>query len=59
MRTLLCAVCRFAREEEAPTMVEYGILVAAIAILVGMSAHLLAGVVSEMFRDAAIVSQAR
>lgn len=59
MRTFWCAACRFAREEDAPTMVEYGIVVAAIAIIVGMSAHLLAQVCAEIFRDAAVISKVR
>ena len=41
MKTLVLSVVRFASEEDAPSMVEYGILIAAISILVGMSGRLL------------------
>ena len=47
---------RFLREEDAPTMVEYAILVAAVSVLVGMSAHLLSQVCAEMFKDASVVA---
>lgn len=59
MLSFLAATVRFAREEDAPTMVEYGLLVAAVALLVGMSAHLLGQVCSEIFRDASIVASVR
>ncbi|MFO0905436.1 MAG: hypothetical protein U0939_20675 [Pirellulales bacterium] len=49
-------ITRFLREEDAPTMVEYAILVAAVSVLVGMSAHLLSHVCAEMFKDASVVA---
>ncbi|MFO0868100.1 MAG: hypothetical protein U0935_04090 [Pirellulales bacterium] len=59
MSTLLAAAARFAREEDAPTMVEYGLLIAAIALLVGMSGHLLGQVCGEIFKDASIIASVR
>ena len=47
---------RFLREEDAPTMVEYAILVAAVSVLVGMSVHLLSQMCAEIFRDASVVA---
>ena len=59
MSTIFTAAVRFAREEDAPTMVEYGILIAAVAVLVGMSGHMLGQVCGEIFRDASIVASVR
>ncbi|MFO0870879.1 MAG: hypothetical protein U0935_18280 [Pirellulales bacterium] len=59
MRTYLDAAARFAREEDAPTMLEYGLLIASVVILVAMSGHLLARVCGEILQDAATVAKVR
>ena len=43
---------RFFNEEDAPTMVEYGLLVALIALVVAAGAALLGGGISTLFSDA-------
>lgn len=58
MSFLLSAAARFAREEDAPTMVEYGILLAAVVVVVGMSGHMLGQVCGEIFRDVSNVASA-
>ncbi len=40
---------RFVREEEAPTMVEYGLLVVVIALVVVVGATTLGGAINTMF----------
>ncbi len=59
MNKLLNAAGRFAREEDAPTMVEYGLLIACIAALVAVSGHLLGQLTGEFFRDASIIASIR
>jgi len=59
MSTFISTVARFTREEDAPTMLEYGLLVAAVAILVGVTSHQLGQVCAEFFRDAAVVTSIR
>lgn len=49
---LINSVKRFVREEEAPTMVEYGLLVALIALIVAAAAFLLGQGVSGLFSRA-------
>ncbi len=56
MSKFAAQVAKFIREEDAPTMVEYGILIAAVSVLVGMSAHLLSQVCAEIFKDASVVA---
>ena len=56
MNKLLKAACHFAREEDAPTMVEYGLLIACVAALIAISGHLLGQLTSEFLRDAALVA---
>jgi Flp pilus assembly pilin Flp len=46
---------RFAREEDAPTMAEYGLMIACLSILVALSVNLLGQLCHEFFRDAAVV----
>ena len=43
---------KFIREEDAPTMVEYGLLVALIALVVAIAAALLGGGISNLFTRA-------
>lgn len=43
---------RFVREEDAPTMVEYGLLVALIALVVAAGAAFLGTGVSTLFNNA-------
>jgi Flp pilus assembly pilin Flp len=43
---------RFLREEDAPTMVEYGLLVALIALVVAVAAFFLGGQISSLFNRA-------
>ena len=59
MNKFIAAACRFAREEDAPTMVEYGLLIACIAALVAVSGHLLGQITGEFFRDASIIASVR
>ncbi len=49
MMRLANAVKKFFREEDAPTMVEYALLVALIALVVAVAAVVLGGGISEIF----------
>ena len=49
MSKLVKGFKRFVREEDAPTMVEYGLLVALIAIIVAIAAAVLGGGISGLF----------
>jgi pilus assembly protein Flp/PilA len=53
MSKLINGLKRFVREEEAPTMVEYGLLVVLIALVVVAGATLLGTAVNGTFTDAA------
>lgn len=48
---LYMAARRFVAREEAPTMVEYGLLVALIAIVVAIAAAFLGQAISTLFSD--------
>jgi pilus assembly protein Flp/PilA len=52
MRQFVSAVKRFVKEEDAPTMVEYGLLVALIALVVAIAAALLGSGISTLFSNA-------
>lgn len=52
MQKLVNAVKKFHNEEDAPTMVEYGLLVALIALIVAAAAALLGSGVSNLFKNA-------
>ena len=52
MSKLLAPVKNFLREEDAPTMVEYGLLVALIALVVAAAAYTLGTAISGLFTDA-------
>lgn len=49
MSKLVNGLKRFVREEEAPTMVEYGLLVVVIAIVVVVGAGILGGAINGLF----------
>ncbi len=53
MSKLVYGLKRFMNEEEAPTMVEYGLLVVLIALVVAAGATLLGTAVNGTFTDAA------
>lgn len=53
MNKLLAPVKNFLREEDAPTMVEYGLLVALIALVVAAAAVTLGGAIRDMFQESA------
>ena len=53
MTTIVNGLRRFLKEEEAPTMVEYGLLVVLIALVVVAGATLLGTAVNGTFTDAA------
>lgn len=53
MSTLYNGLKRFVKEEEAPTMVEYGLLVALIALAVVAGATLLGTNINTMFTNVA------
>lgn len=53
MQKFVKALKTFHNEEDAPTMVEYGLLVALIAIIVAVAAALLGTGVSTIFSNAA------
>jgi Flp pilus assembly pilin Flp len=59
MNKLLKAACQFAREEDAPTMVEYGLLIACITTLSIFFVSILGQLTNEFLRDAAIVASIR
>ncbi len=59
MNKLFAGVKSFVREEDAPTMVEYGLLIGCIAALVALSGHLLGQITGEFFRDASIIASIR
>ncbi|MFO0902872.1 MAG: Flp family type IVb pilin [Pirellulales bacterium] len=52
MSKLIAPVKNFLREEDAPTMVEYGLLVALIALVVAAAAYTLGGAISGLFTEA-------
>lgn len=52
MAKFLSGVKQFVKEEDAPTMVEYGLLVALIALVVAAAATLLGGGISTLFSNA-------
>ena len=52
MQKFASAVKKFATEEDAPTMVEYGLLVALIALVVAAAATILGTGVSTLFSNA-------
>ena len=52
MAQFVNAVKRFVKEEDAPTMVEYGLLVALIALVVAIAASVLGLGISGLFVDA-------
>ena len=49
MSKLIKGFNRFVNEEDAPTMVEYGLLVALIAVVVAVAATTLGGGISGLF----------
>lgn len=51
MSRVMNGLKRFVKEEDAPTMVEYGLLVALIAIIVAAAALLLGQGVSTLFSN--------
>ncbi|MFO0818981.1 MAG: Flp family type IVb pilin [Pirellulales bacterium] len=51
MNKLFAGVKSFVREEDAPTMVEYGLMVALIAVACITAATLLGGSISALFGD--------
>lgn len=53
MAQFVNSVKRFVKEEDAPTMVEYGLLVALIALVVAIAAALLGSGISNLFSNAA------
>ena len=53
MAKLITAVKKFVKSENAPTMVEYGLLVALIAIVAAAGATTLGGKVSGMYTSIA------
>ena len=52
MQKFASAVKKFVTEEDAPTMVEYGLLVALIALVVAAAATILGTGVSTLFSNA-------
>ena len=52
MSKFISGVRRFVREEEAPTMVEYGLLIVVIALAVVTAAGTLSGAIQGWFNDA-------
>ncbi|MFO0905437.1 MAG: Flp family type IVb pilin [Pirellulales bacterium] len=59
MRTLATAVAKFIREEDAPTMVEYALLVGGVALLAVVGVGQFGQVIAEFFRDAALIANVR
>jgi pilus assembly protein Flp/PilA len=53
MTKLIASAKNFIRSEDAPTMVEYGLLVALIAIVVAVAAQILGQSVSTLFNTVA------
>ena len=53
MSSLVKGFNRFVREEDAPTMVEYGLLVVLIAVVVIVGATALGGAINTLFTDVA------
>jgi len=51
MQKFASAVKKFVAEEDAPTMVEYGLLVALIAVVVGVAATVLGTGIAALFTD--------
>jgi pilus assembly protein Flp/PilA len=49
MAKLVNSVRKFIREEDAPTMVEYGLMVALIAVVVAVAAAVLGTGISTLF----------
>lgn len=49
MQKFTSAVKKFVTEEDAPTMVEYGLLVALIAVVVAVAATVLGGGIAGLF----------
>lgn len=54
MKSMMNVVNRFVKEEDAPTMVEYGLLVALIALVVIVGAAALGTAIQNLFSDAAV-----
>ncbi|MFM7071744.1 MAG: Flp family type IVb pilin [Planctomycetota bacterium] len=53
MSKILSNVKSFLREEDAPTMVEYGLLVALIAVVAAVGVTTLGGNINALFGDVA------
>ena len=53
MTKLIASARKFIKSEDAPTMVEYGLLVALIAIVVAAAAKVLGSNVSSLFNTVA------
>jgi pilus assembly protein Flp/PilA len=53
MTQFVASAKKFIKSEDAPTMVEYGLLVALIAIVVAVAAKALGGSVSTLFSTVA------
>ncbi len=53
MTKLVASAKKFIKSEDAPTMVEYGLLVALIAIVVAVAAKVLGSSVSSLFNTVA------
>jgi len=51
MQKFRSAVKKFVTEEDAPTMVEYGLLVALIAVVVAVAATVLGTGIAALFTD--------
>lgn len=56
MSTLLSAAVRFVREEDAPTMLEYGLLLVSIVIVVAGTCHLFSEFCVDVFLEASTVA---
>lgn len=50
-------ICRFLREEDAPTMLEYGLLLGAIAIVVATTFHQLSDFCVDIFGQTAEIAK--
>jgi len=59
MRKLTNAIAQFIREEDAPTMVEYALLVGGVALMAVVGVTQFGQVVAEFFRDAALIANVR
>ena len=59
MNAYLTAAARFLREEDAPTSLEYGLLLAGVVLTAGLACQFFGQAFTHFFTDATLIATAR